>query len=115
MRFVDIKLESFDYLGDDDYQFNIPSTDELVETLNSIRERNGNTDLLTMESITDDPENEVTYDFFLNFNTKEQNIQIWATCYNTEKDNDCWYSIPSFPNEDNMLLYKVIEKLIKEM
>lgn len=115
MRFVDIKLESFDYLGDYDYQFNIPSTDELVETLNNIRKRNGNTDLITVESITDDPENEVTYDFFLNFNTEKQEIKIWAICYNTEKDDDFWYCIPLFPNEETMLLFKVIEQLVKEM
>lgn len=86
MRYKNLEVDSLDsnYLlvEEDNCQGNILlcATDELVDITNMIREEQGNTDLVTEYS-----DNDVYYNFYLNYNTKAKEILIEATCNNGGK------------------------------
>lgn len=113
MRFENIELESLDTnLGNGEYDGNyvIPATDELVEITNKLRERQGNTDLVGV-----DYDNDVYYTFYLCFNADKKEISLQAEVAHGEKDDYVWYVIDLFPEEKEMLLWKVIRGLLIEI
>ena len=110
MRFTDIQLEDLDLDYENTGTFYIPATDELVELTNKIRERQGNTDLVGVEY-----DNDVYYNFYLMFDVTNQEIKLQASCNLGEKDDWAWYEIPLFPEEEKMLMFKVIGALVQEL
>lgn len=110
MRFVDIQLEDLDLDYENTGTFYIPATDELVELTNNIRKCQGNVDLVGVEY-----DNDVYYNFYLMFDVPKQEIKLQANCNNSEEDDWAWYDIQLFPEEEKMLMFKVIEALIQEV
>ena len=113
MRFENIKLESFDTdMGNGELEGNfiIPSTDELIEITNTIRKRQGNTDLVGVEY-----ENDVYYTHYLSFNADKKEITLQASVANGEKDDYVWYNIELLPEEKEMLMWKVIKELLNDI
>lgn len=113
MRFKDIKLECLDTdMGDGNCEGNyiVPATDELIDAVNKIRERQGNTDL-----VGEGFENDVYYTYYLHFNADKQEIDLQASVAYGEKDDYVWYVIDLFPEEKQMLLWKVIGQLLIDM
>lgn len=113
MRFEDVTLESLDTnlgSGERDGNYVIPATDELIEVTNKIRERQGHTDLVGI-----DYENDVYYTFYLCFDGSTEEITLHASVSHGEKDDFVWYSIDLFPEEKEMLMWKVIDKLLAEL
>lgn len=110
MRFVDIQLEELDLDYENTGTFYIPATDELVELTNNIRKRQDNTDLVGVEY-----DNDVYYNFYLMFDAPKQEIKLQASCNHGEKDDWVWYNIPLFPEEEKMLMFKVIGALVQEL
>ena len=113
MRFENIKLESLDIdlgNGENEGNYVIPATDELIEITNKIRKRQGNTDLVGVEY-----ENDVYYTFYLNFNADKKEISLQAEVAHGEKDDYVFYAIDLFPEEKEMLLWKVVRELLIEL
>jgi len=113
MRFENIELESLDTnLGNGAYDGNyvVPATDELIDITNKIRKRQGNTDLVEVNC-----ENDVYYTFYLIFNTDSKEISLQAEVAHGEKDDFVWYTIDLFPEEKEMLLWKVTRGLLVEL
>lgn len=113
MRFENIKLESLDTdMGNGEHEGNfiVPATDELIEIINKIRERQGNTDLVGVEY-----ENDVYYTHYLSFNADKKEITLQASVANGEKDDYVWYNIELFPEEKEMLMWKVIKELLNDI
>ena len=108
MRFEDIELEEVELNGDGSGDFNIPATEDLIEAMNKIRSRNGNTDLVGV-----DYDNDVYYNFYLVFQPDERDITIYATSNNGEKDDFVGYSNTLTDQEREMLMWKVIKELAK--
>jgi len=110
MRFEDIKLESLDTnLGNGalDGSFYISATEELIEITNKIRKRNGNADLVGV-----DYDNDVYYDHYLIFNADAKEIFLEAVIAHGEKDDYKSYKIDLFPEEKEMLMWKVVKALL---
>lgn len=110
MRFANIQLESLDLDFENAGNFYVPATDELVDLTNSIRKRQGNTDLVGVEY-----DNDVYYNFYLMFDIAKQEIHLQANCNYGEKDDWVWYEIQLFPEEERMLMFKVIGALVQEL
>lgn len=114
MRFEDITLEDIDIieLGEKEYEANylVPATDELIEITNKIRARQGNTDLAGINY-----DNDVYYTYYLIFNTDKKEISLQAEVAHGEKDDFVWYIIDLFPEEKEILMWKVIRKLLTEI
>lgn len=113
MRFEDIILESIDLnLSNDEYEANylVPATDELIEITNKIRARQGNTDLVGVNY-----DNDVYYTHYLIFNADKKEISLQAEVAHGEKDDFVWYNIDLFPEEKEMLMWKVIRELLIEL
>lgn len=113
MRFEDIVLEEFDMnLGSNEYDgsYCVQATDELIEITNKIRARQGNTDLVGV-----DCDNDVYYTHYLIFNVDTKEITLHAVVSNGEKDDFEWYGIDLFPEEKEMLLWKVVRELLIEI
>ena len=110
MRFTNIQLEDLDLDYENTGTFYIPATDELVELTNNIRERQGNTDLVGVKY-----DNDVYYNFYLMFDVPKQEIKLQASSNLSEKDDWVMYDIQLFPEEERMLMFKVIEALVKEI
>ena len=113
MRFENIKLESLDTdMGNGELEGNfiIPSTDELIEITNTIRKRQGNTDLVGVEY-----ENDVYYTHYLSFNADKKEITLQASVANGAKDDYVWYNIELLPEEKEMLMWKVIKELLNDI
>lgn len=111
MRFTNIVLEEFDMSGLE-YSGSccIPATDELIEITNRIRERQGNTDLVGIGY-----DNDVYYSHYLIFNVDKKEITLQAEVSHGEKDDFVWYTIELFPEEKEMLMWKVIKGLLVEL
>ena len=112
MRFENIELESLDTnLGNGEYDGNyvIPATDELIEITNKIREKQGNTELVGTD------ENDVFYTYYLCFNADKKDITLQAEVSHGKKDDFVWYTIALFPEEKEMLMWKVIRGLLVEI
>lgn len=113
MRFENIKLESLDTnLGNGtvDGNYYVPSTDELIDITNAIRKRQGNNDLVGC-----DFDNDVYYNYYLYFNGDTKELKLQAVCNYGEKDDYVWYDIDLFPEEKEMLMWKVIRELLIEL
>ncbi len=110
MRFENIELEELILDADWNGTYYVPATEELVEIMNDIRSGLGYTDLVSAEY-----DNEVYYDFYLEFNTKDKWITLQGECAHGEKDDYVWYDILLTDEETTMLLYKIIETLAKEV
>lgn len=111
MRFEDIKLEELDMLGVEyDGSYCVPTTDELIEITNKIRARQGNADLVGV-----DYDNDVYYTHYLIFNVDKKEVTLQAEVSNGEKDDFVWYTIELFPEEKEMLLWKVVKELLVEL
>ena len=99
MRFINIKLEDLELDLENNGNFYIPATDELVEIVDKIRKRQGYTDLVFGPV----EENDVYYNFYLTFDAINQEINIEAICHNGQEDDYESYYIPLFPEEEKML------------
>lgn len=113
MRFKDIELESLDTnIGNGEYDGNyvVRATDELIDTTNKIRERQGNTDLVGVEY-----ENDVYYTYYLCFNADKKEITLQAEVAYGDKDDYVLYTIELLPEEQEMLMWKVIRQLLVDM
>ena len=89
---------------------NILHIDELIDITNKIRARQGNTDLVGIEY-----ENDVYYTHYLHFNADKKEIKLWAEVAHGEKDDYVCYEIDLFPEEKEMLMWKVIRELLVEL
>ncbi len=110
MRFTNIKLEELDLGYENSGNFYVPATDELVEIVDKIRAREGYTDLVF--GLED---NDVYYNFYLGFDATNQEIDIQAICHCGEEDDYASYDIPLFPEEEKMLMFKVVGALVQEL
>ena len=116
MRFEDITLEDIDIiengLGKNEYEANylVSATDELIEVTNKIRAEQGNIDLVGV-----DYDNDVYYTYYLIFNADKKEISLQAEVAHGEKDDFVWYTIDLFPEEKEMLTWKIIKELLVEI
>lgn len=111
MRFEDVRLESLDLdCGDYEGSYCVPATDELIDITNTIRKRAGNTDLVGVGY-----DNDVYYNHYLLFNTATKELSLQASVAHGEKDDFTWYNIDLFPEEKEMLLWKVVNELLNEL
>ena len=110
MRFTNIRLEELDLDYDNSGSYIVPATDELIELTNNIRKRQGNTDLVGVEY-----DNDVYYNFYLMFDVPNQAIKLEASSNLSEKDDWVMYDIQLFPEEERMLMFKVIGALVQEI
>ena len=111
MRFTNIKLEDLELDYDNTGNFYIPATDELVEAVDRIRAREGYTDLVFGPV----EENDVYYNFYLTFDAPDKDISIEAICHHGQEDDYASYYIPLFPEEEKMLMFKIIGALVQEL
>ncbi len=109
MRFENIKLEGIG-IDDDSFDWEIPATDELVGLSNVIRSRAGNEDL-----VGTDYDNDVYYNYYLICDLINDIISMQFSVSNGEKDDFCCYEIDLFPEEKEMLMWKAIKELNKEL
>ena len=113
MRFENINLESLDTdMGNGKHEENyiVPATDELIDIVNKIRERQGNTDLVGVEY-----DNDVYYTYYLHFDVDKKEITLQAEVAHGEKDDYVWYTIELLPEEKEMLMWEVIGQLLVDM
>ena len=114
MRFEDITLEDLDIieigLEKNEVNYLVPATDELIEVTNKIRARQGNTDLVGVNY-----DNDVYYTHYLIFNADKKEISLQAEVAHGEKDDFVWYTIDLFPEEKEMLTWKIIKELLTEI
>lgn len=113
MRFENIELVDVDIdlsSGDCGGSYCVPATDELIEITNIIRSRQGNTDLVGV-----DYDNDVYYTHYLIFNADKKEVTLQAEVAHGEKDDYVGYAIDLLPEEKEMLLWKVIRKLLIEL
>ena len=108
MRFKNITLEELILDGRNKGNFIVPATDELIELINECRRNKGITDLVGNEY-----ENDVYYNFYLIFDTDKREVKLQAVCNHGEKDDYMEYGIELFPEEERMLLFKIIKELTK--
>lgn len=108
MRFENIVLEELAIDDDNAGNFIVPATDELIKLINRSRRRSGFTDLVGSEY-----ENDVYYNFYLIFDTDKREVKLQAVCNHGEKDDYMEYGIELFPEEERMLLFKIIKELTK--
>lgn len=86
------------------------ATDELIRLTNNIRKEQGNEDLVGV-----DYDNNVYYNFYLMFNTKEKEVSIQAVCNYGKKDDEVWYKLPMTIEEERNVMFVLIECLAKEL
>ncbi len=110
MRFKDVVLEGIQLDDDNSGNFYVPCTDDLIETMNDIRESRGNKDLVGVNY-----ENDVWYNFFLIFVPAEKEIRLVGTANGSEKDDWISYDIGISSDEKELLMFKIIEALANEL
>ena len=103
MRFKDIVIDNVDLNGENDGNFEIYATDELVEITNKIRERQGNLDLVKCEL-----DNDVYYNFYLLFDIDKKEVKLQSACNHGENDDYVWYDIELLQEEKEMFMFKII-------
>lgn len=109
MRYENLKFEYCE-IDDGILSLHIVATDELVDIVNNIREKNGNTDLVEIEY-----DNEVYYNFYLISYLKDRKISIISVCNNGEKDDCTCYEIPIGEDEKEIILFQLIKELSKSI
>ena len=103
MRYENLKFDFVDRdflcFTSDEHEGNIvlSATDELIDLTNKIREKHGNTDLVGIEY-----DNEVYYNFYLIFDTKK-------------KDDEVYYRLPMTEEEERNVIFQLIEILATEL
>lgn len=116
MRYENVKADFIDRdflcFTNDEHKGNIVlvSTDELVTITNEIRKNHGYTDLVGIKY-----ENEVYYNFYLMFNTKEKSLSIQAVCNYGEKDDEVYYELPMTKEERENVKWKLVDLLAREL
>lgn len=110
--YIDFVDRDFLDFTNDEYEGNIVlcATDELIRLTNNIRKEQGNEDLVGV-----DYDNNVYYNFYLMFNTKEKEVSIQAVCNYGEKDDEVWYKLPMTTEEERNVMFVLIECLAKEL
>ena len=108
MRYENLIIQNLDLNGKT-WNYECLSTDELIETANNIRRKKGYSDLVSAEN-----DNDVYYNFYLQFTPDSKQLELIATCNNGEKDDWATYSLPVTPKEKERLLFKIIEALLNE-
>lgn len=108
MKYENLQLQDL-MIDMENIDFDIWSTDELINDVDSMREKLGYTDLVGND------ENDVYYNFNLICNLEEKDIAIVANCNNSEHDDFEHYELPLTAEEKTNLLYQVIEKLVLEV
>lgn len=109
MRFQDVELIDINLNGDT-VDFQLTDTDELIETLNNIRKRNGYEDLVSV-----DLDNDTYYNFYLVCNLDNNKIELLGVPNNSVDDDWTNYGIGLFPEEEKMFMWKVIKMLKDEI
>ena len=91
----------------DEKQGNIElsSIDELVNITNDIRKEKGFTDM------AGEPDSEVYYNFYLEFNTAEKYLKLTAVCEGGEKDDYAIYELPMSKEETKNVMWQLISML----
>lgn len=116
MKYQKLEIESLDYdflqFMNDEQEGNIllSATEELINLANNIREEAGNTDLVGSES-----DNNVYYDFYLMFNTKNQDLSIQVMVNHGEKDDYTYYSLPMSEEEKISVMWQLVQILSREL
>ena len=109
MRFKDIKLAEL-YIDRDGYGDYLAYCDDLHDWLNDKRKSYGYTDLVTLEC-----DNDVYYDFYLMFDAEKHKIELQGKCNYGEMDDEVWYKVDLTREEEEMLIWKLINKLTIEI
>ncbi len=109
MRFEDIKLEELD-LDIDSASYYASSSEDLVSWLNAKRKDCGQTDLVGWQH-----ENDVWYNFYLIFYPYKKEIKLVGVVNESENDDYVNYECELTHKEKEMLMWKVIEDLFKEV
>lgn len=116
MRYEKLEIDFVDRdfleFTDDEHKGDIVlvATDELIHITNSIRKKQGNTDLVGV-----DYDNEVYYNFYLMFDTSTKEVSIQAVCNHGEKDDEVYYKLPMTKKEERNVLFTLISCLAKEL
>lgn len=108
-EFVDrdfLQFASGEYEGD----IVLYPTNELIDITNKIRLEQGNTDL-----VGPDYDNEVYYDFYLMFDTREKIVSIQAVSNYGKKDDRVFYGLPMTEEEKANVMFQLIGILAKEL
>lgn len=82
---------------------------DLINCLNNIRRSRG-----FIDTICEDADNEVYYDFYLEVNYRNHNVTMTGICKNAEKDDYADYDIPLSDADKKILLWKSFEAVCKE-
>lgn len=109
MRFQDVELIDIN-LNEDTVDFQLVDTNELVETLNVIRKRNGYEDLVSANL-----DNDTYYIFYLICDLDNNKIGLFGVSNNSANDDWVNYEIALFPEEEKMLMWKAIKMLKDEI
>ena len=109
MRFQDVELIDIN-LNENTVDFQLVDTNELVETLNVIRKRNGYEDLVSANL-----DNNTYYTFYFVCNLNNNKIELLGVSNNSANDDWVNYEIALFPEEEKMLMWKAIKMLKDEI
>ena len=107
MRFKNIELYNVDFDNDTSGSFEVTATDELIAISNNIRKRCGYTDY-------PDEDNDIYYNYYLTFSNEYQSVNLRFSVDHSSMDDYTDYEIALFPDEEKMLLFEIVEYLIKE-
>lgn len=116
MRYQNLEINDVDHdflqFMSDEQEGNIllSATEELIDLANSVRKEAGNTDLVGSEF-----DDDVYYDFYLMFNTKNQDLSIQVMCNHGEKDDYVYYALPMTAEEKMAVIWQLIQILAKEL
>lgn len=101
-RYKGIQLLEYD---SDPSNFDVEPTTEMIHMLDKYREKTGHSDLVS------DANNDVYYTFYLEYDTKIQECNLYGIVNHSMKDDYMAYEFPMMQSEKTYLLFKVIERL----
>lgn len=110
MRYGNLEIGDVDFTNTMSGSFIVSATEKLVDVTNDIRMKKGNTDIVSVDN-----DNEVYYTFYLQFDIDKREIKLQAECNHGEKDDYVWYDLPLSTEEKEVILFKIIEYLVKEL
>lgn len=83
----------------------LSSSDELISITNNIRKEKGFTDM------AGEPDSEVYYNFYLEFNAAEKYLKLAAVCEGGEQDDCAIYELPMSNGEQRNVMWQLIGML----
>lgn len=109
VRYADLELQNLEWIDENVLNFEIVATDELIHLGDKIRRGNGNFDMAS------DISNEVWYNFYLDLDIEKEDIKIWFSCNNGEKDDYDQYEIDIPEGAKKIMLWKALRQYVKDV